>query len=210
MKFKKYNKSDAKWDLVKGHAFCKDVPNPFLQVLYLYKDKIKDLNKIDLAIETGTYLGDSAVIFADCFSWVFTVEKMPVVSIEKGQNPIDLLERYIDLRVKYPNISFNFSDSVSFLHRTLSRYSKHRFVFLLDAHTLKHVPIIEELEKIKICSGRNDHVLIIDDTAEMKDRTRKWPTKNRFETAIMAINHDYKIEYTSYGNGIVIVYEEKA
>ena len=126
----------------------------------------------------------------------------------ENKKQINLLERYIELRKIYPNISFNFSDSVSFLHRTSSRYPDRRFVFLLDAHSLKHVPIIGELEKIQTVSKRNDHVLIIDDTAEIKDRTRKWPMKKEFESAVLAINAKYKIEYTPYGNGIVIAYEE--
>jgi hypothetical protein len=207
MQFKIYDKSDPRWTVVKDHPFCVDVPNPFLQVLYLHKDRIDDLYGIHHAIETGTSLGDSSIIFADCFFWVHTVEKFPVITGENKEQ-INLLERYLDLRKTYPNISFNFSDSVSFLHRTLSRYPERRFVFLLDAHTLKYVPIIAELEKIQTVSIRNDHVLIIDDTSEMKNRTRKWPTKKEFESAILAINPNYKIEYTPYGNEIVIVYEE--
>lgn len=207
MQFKIYPKYDAKWEIVKDHTFCKDIPNPFLQVLYLYKDEIKNLEEIDCAIETGTYLGYSTVIFADCFSWVHTVEKAPVV-LTKFNNPIDLVSRYRMLQDSYPNISFNFSDSVSFLRKILYRYPNTRFVFLLDAHTIRFAPIIAELKAIEILSKRNDHVLIIDDTADINNKTRGWPTQKEFEDTILAINPEYKIIYTSHGNRIVIVYEE--
>lgn len=206
MRFKEYEKHDVKWDIVKDHAFCVNIPNPFLQVLYLHKDKIKNLQSIEYAIETGTYLGHSTVIFADCFSWVHTVEKAPV-ALTKFNNPIDLVSRYTTLRKRYPNISFNFSGSVSFLQKILKRYPDTWFVFLLDAHTIHTAPIIEELKAIEVLSNRDDHVLIIDDTADINNKSRGWPMQKEFENAILAINPDYQITYTPYGNRICIVYE---
>lgn len=193
MKFKKFKKDDPKWELVKDHPFCTDMPNPFLQVLYEHRRMIPNLKDISYFIETGTYLGHSASIFSECFDHVFTVEK------EKNL--------YEAAKASYDNIAFILGDSGPFLKSMMIAWPDTRFVFLLDAHTGKETPILTELAAIEL-SHRRDHVIIIDDTKDIDRKGSGWPNKTLFEAAILGINPNYNIEYTPYGNRICIVYEE--
>jgi len=203
MKFQSYKQEDSRWSRVDTHPLCIDVPNVFTQILYTYKDTIPNLSTINNAIETGTYQGDTAEIFAEHFDNVYTVEKY----VEQnnaycvGSNLLDL---YKNLHTKYNHINFYSGDSASFLQRILSEHSDTRFIILLDAHTHNYSPVIQELNSIRDFSNVKDHVIIIDDVADVG--TNGWPTVEEFNQSIKEINTDYKIITTAFGRKTTLIY----
>lgn len=207
MKYKKYDKSDSRWRRVDIHPWCIDVPNVFTQMLYLYKDIINvNFDKIEHALETGTFEGDTAEIFSEHFENVYTVEKFVENNSYNGETK--LIDIYKKLRKKHPNINFYSGDSPGFIKNVLSKNSDKQFVILLDAHIPGHSPVINELHAIKESSNRKDHIILVDDCYDLG--THGWPTKSQFEAAVKNINDNYKIEYTDYGRKIAIIYDEEA
>lgn len=202
MEFVNYNKDDHRWERVKDHSWCQEVPNPFMQILYIYSDKIPSLKNIDLAIETGTYEGFTAEIFSNHFKKVYTTEKY--TDNNSYNSNTKLQDIYEKLTILHPNIAFHTGDSVPFLNDILAKNNSDQFVILLDAHTYDHSPVIQELESIRSNSKRNDHIILIDDCIDLG--SKGWPTRDEFEESIKKINTEYVIDYTQYGRGVVIIY----
>jgi hypothetical protein len=202
MKYIKSDPEDPRWHRTIPHPWCVDVANPFVQILFLFKDKIPSLLNINKAIETGTYEGWTSEFLAIQFKEVFTVEKYVKGNIYNRD--INLLENYKILKQNHPNINFYEGDSPIFLKNILSQNPNEQFFILLDAHTSES-PVIEELKSIKNFSNRKDHVIIIDDTFDAG--TPGWPTQIEMETALLDINKNYNIEYTQYGRRVAVIYE---
>lgn len=179
----------------------RECPNFFISLLLRYKDSIPDLEKISMAIETGTFEGDTAIFLSEIFDKVFTVEKFP------ENNPYtkkDLTEIYNEIKRKTDKIEFHFNNSPQFLKEILSRYPKERFFILLDAHTGRDTPVGKELDMIHQYSERNDHVIIIDD---MIDAGRgNWPDVEEFNHILHTINKDYNIINTKLGRDAYLIY----
>jgi predicted O-methyltransferase YrrM len=200
MKILKYSKDDYRWQRVEPYKnWCIDVPNPFMQVLYLYKDKVLKIKNI---IETGTYEGWTTEFFANHFNFVDTIEKFPTNNSYSNQN-LNLI--YQELKLKFNNINFHTGDSGDKLKEILSNNLNTQFVFLLDAHASNYSPIVEELKSIKNNSNVNNHFIIIDDGHDVG--SIGWPSKDELERLIKDINNNYIIEYTNYGRGIIVIYE---
>ena len=201
MLFKQYDKNDTRWDRVTIHPLCVNVPNVFTQILYSYRDTIPDIDGIASAIETGTYKGDTAEIFAEHFQSVYTVEKFITQSNDYYRG--SLLEFYKPLREKHPNITFFSGDSPAFLKNILTEHPLERFVILLDAHTHNFSPVLKELNCIHDFSKVKNHVIIIDDAIDVG--TLGWPTEDEFRAAILQINPDYKIIPTKLGRQTTLI-----
>ena len=201
MKFKQYKQNDARWSNVAGKPGVTDVPNAFTQVLYNYRNKIA-LEQIASAIELGTFEGDTAIIFAEHFNRVATVEQYIT---DNSYTSIDLLEKYKSIKQQFNNIDFYNANSTMFLREFLTKNSNEQFVMLLDAHTPNYSPVISEFKAIQECSKRNDHVIIVDDCVDIGGPG--WPTHREFENAIKAINPNYVVENTGLGRDIIIIYE---
>jgi putative lipase involved disintegration of autophagic bodies len=201
MIFKEYSKQTDKWvEVAKTHNIT-NVPNAFAQVLYNYKDKIQ-LQDVNEAIETGTFEGETAIIFSDLFHKVHTVEQYMT---NNTYTSIDLEEKYKELKNQYKNIDFYVGDSVNFLKKILSNNTSTQFVILLDAHTPSYSPILQELQAIKESSTINNHIIIIDDCIDLN--SSGWPTRENLIQTIKSINENYKIENTGLGREITIIYE---
>jgi hypothetical protein len=203
MLFKEYNQNDSRWDRVLIHPLCTNVPNVFTQILYSYKTDITNIENINSAIETGTYKGDTAEIFAEHFEQVYTVEKY--ITQDNNYCTDNLLSLYKNLRATHSNINFFSGDSPIFLKNILTENPTERFVILLDAHTHNFSPIIEELNSIKTYSTINNHVIIIDDAIDVG--TMGWPSVQEFNKAILDINCNYKIIPTAFGRRTTLIYE---
>jgi hypothetical protein len=203
MIFKVYEKCDPRWSRVETHPLCVSVPNVFTQILYTYKDEIPNLREIDSVIETGTYQGNTAEIFAEHFNNVYTVEKYVEQNNDYCANE-SLIDIYKALRAKYKNINFYSGDSASFLQQILSEQPDTRFVILLDAHTHGSSPVIQELNSIRDYSNIKDHVIIIDDAIDVG--TAGWPDSYTYENAIREINSDYNIITTGFHRKTALIY----
>jgi len=201
MKFKQYEQNDVRWSNVAGKPGVTDVPNVFTQVLYNYRNKIA-LENIASAIELGTFEGDTAIIFAEHFNRVSTVEQYITGN---SYTSINLLEKYKSIKQQFSNIDFYNASSTMFLRDFLTKNSDEQFVMLLDAHTPNYSPVISEFNAIRECSKRNDHVIIVDDCVDIGGLG--WPTHREFENAIKAINPNYVFEDTGLGRNIIIIYE---
>ena len=116
----------------------------------------KNINK---CLETGTYLGWSAMQFSSIFNEVHTIE-INEAFFEETKKNLQYLE----------NIFFHLGDSVEVLSQLLQKLAYPMF-FYLDAHStnynldnkLLNTPILEELEIINKYHPYND-IILIDDT----------------------------------------------
>jgi hypothetical protein len=202
MTFKQYNKDTDKWrEVASSHAIV-DVPNVFAQVLYNYRDKAK-LDCVEQAIETGTFEGETTVIFSDLFQKVYTVEQFITGNSYTSRN---LQDHYMQLKAAHSNINFYSGDSVEFLKKILEQNKDKQFVFLLDAHTPSHSPVVGELNAIATISNRKDHVIVVDDCVDLG--RSGWPSKSEFDIAAKQINPNYSIEVSGLGRDITIIYEK--
>jgi hypothetical protein len=180
-----------RWSLCEQrHKDSWSVPNAFLETLFTYKNDIKDLNKIETFIETGTYEGWTVDVVAKHFKQVYTIENKP---------------EFIDptIRTNNPNINFYTDTSVKGLQNISSKIKGTRCVILLDAHDEYNSPIVEELKIIKQFYNKQS-VILVDDTCDLGQGT--WPTKELFEALILNINSEYNIIYTDTGRGICLIY----
>lgn len=131
------------------------------EVLELLK-KIEKVDKPKVAIETGTYKGESTKILAKFFEIVHTIEVWPDMYITARENLTGI-----------KNIEQHFGDSVKMLPDII-RQEKRQILFFLDAHISDSdsgyngnnmAPILEELEVILKTSQEFNlfHTYIIDD-----------------------------------------------
>ena len=153
-------------------------PSVFLTLVLDHKNNIKDLNKINYFIETGTCSGISSMSFATVIDQVHTVDVRP-------------WDDYKNIKERYSNINFWEGDSTKFLETLLPTIPDERCVFLLDAHDGTHiVPIKEEIELIKTLSNVKDHIIIVDDCVDCG--AGNFPTLETIHKCILDINPDYK------------------
>lgn len=168
---------------------------PFLEALESIKDR-SNINSIQKFIECGSgESGDNAVAFSNFFE---------VVTIENNK---DLYNNYKDRKDGLKKIEFILGDGRAELKNTLSKNPDEQFVILLDDHNGYTSFIKEEMEIIKECSNRNDHVIIIDDmnSAGMGS----YPTIEQLISLAKDINQDYTVLNTKIGADIYIVYKER-
>ena len=107
---------------------------------------------IDTIIETGTYLGESAKIFAGLCKNVVTIENNESF-FTKAQSTLS----------EYKNVTPYHGDSPSILPGVLKAIDQRNVLFFLDAHwQLKKCPLLDELETIQLYC-KNPKVIIIHD-----------------------------------------------
>jgi hypothetical protein len=193
--------NDPRWDRMSNAHKHLSVPNLFVHILSEYKNKITNLAEINLAIETGTFEGNTTEIMAEHFDKVFTVEKYVTKNPYTGKNNWDLYQK---LGITHPNIQFNEGDSEVFLEKLLKEYPEERFFILLDAHHNEKGPLQKELETIRDFSRCKNHVIIVDDGADLG--RGDFPTKEKFISILKEINPNYNIVNTTQGNQIYLIY----
>ncbi len=198
--------NDPRWSICsEDHVKNGIVPNWFVSILYEYNERINNLKDINIAVETGTYQGQTTEYFANHFDTVHTVE----LNVQKDNHyahQSDLMPIYESLHNKYPNINFWSGSSADVLPKIVSELKDERIVFLLDAHNGDiSTTVVEELQAIKQTSNRNDHVILVDDCNCLG--LRNWPTVNEFTDLLLDINSNYTIQNTGHGNSIYIAYE---
>jgi len=194
-------KDDPRWARMGDNHKNLRLPNLFIHILYEYQNQISNLNEIKFAVETGTFEGQTTEIMAEHFDSVFTVEKFVTKNPYTGKNNWHL---YQTLKEKYKNISFTEGDSEIFLEKLFEEFPDDRFFILLDAHHNEKGPLQRELEVIRDFSKCKNHVIIVDDGADLG--RGDFPSKETFERIIMEINPKYKTINTGLGNQIYLIF----
>ena len=201
MKLNLNYKNDSRWQRMSTNHKELSLPNLFIHILYQYQNEIENLSEIEFAVETGTFEGQTTEIIAEHFETVFTVEKYVTKNPYSGKNNWQLYQTLTD---KYPNISFNEGDSEIFLKKLFEDYPEERFFILLDAHHNEKGPLQKELEVIRDFSKCKNHVIIVDDGADLG--RGEFPDRGTFEKIIKEINSEYKIINTGLGNQIYLIF----
>ncbi len=159
-----------------------------------YKNDCK-INLINKFIECGSgEFGDNAVGFSNFFE---------VYSIENNES----------LHLRYKNrpginhkLNFILGDGREELSKILTKYPNEQFVILLDDHNSHTSFITEEMNIIKQCSNRNDHVIIVDDMRYAGKGS--YPTVNELINLAKNINKQYITLNTKIGADIHVIYQE--
>jgi predicted O-methyltransferase YrrM len=112
---------------------------------------IRKKYNIKIAVETGTYLGNSAAFFANLFDTVYTIEIDE--SIYKKVAP--------SLKI-FPNVQAILGSSSKVLPEILPELSNEFILFYLDAHWGEYWPILDEINAISV-THKNKCVIVIDD-----------------------------------------------
>ena len=187
------------WDVCdeRHKAKCKLAPNWFIGLLFELAEK-RDLSYLKIAVETGTFRGETTKLLSDSFDKVYSIEKY---YNNNWYGDKSLLDLYDVLQSERPNINIKLGDSVDYLKEILDTYPSEPIMFLLDAHNGPEGPIKEELEIIRDKSNNENHVIIIDDWGDFS------PIHTELKSIMMEINPSYKINETDFGRaGITIVH----
>ena len=107
--------------------------------------------QIDIAIETGTWLGTTSIFLAHHFEKVFTAE----ISSEYFSRAQACFE-------PYSNITALLGDSAEILHQILPSIADKPALFYLDAHWYSDWPLLRELGEIALIH-KDNCLLVIDD-----------------------------------------------
>ena len=199
-------KNDDRWkydsyniNLLKELNKC---PNWYITALYETVD-YDLLKKYNIALETGTFEGNTTIYFAEIFDKVYTVEKF----VSKGNlyTSKDLSITYKNIKLLHDNIEFYENDSPKFLEEILPTINEPAFI-LLDAHANVETPVKEELLAIKKFTKTKDHIIMIDDTLDINEGS-KWPSKEELVSLLKDINPQYDVNFTEYGREILVAHE---
>lgn len=129
---------------------------------------------IDIAIETGTFKGQTTKLFASLFKEVHTIELKE--------------EMYREAKPKlgqFSNIQCHLGDSAVVLNYLLPPLKDRRILFYLDAHWYNFWPLLDELDTIAK-NHKDNCIIVIDDF--------KVPTRPEIPYDIYG-NHECSFEY---------------
>ena len=176
-------------------------PNYFITILNVMYPRIDRLKNINMAIETGTHLGNGAIELSRIFDMVWTIELYP------DNNPYDdvqLRPIHENINKQHKKINFIYGNSIESLQNILKENANTSFFILLDAHTFNYSPMLHELEAIEKYSNKKDHIIMIDDCRFLG--MNGYPTFEEMRTSILKINPEYNIFNTGLGNGIHLIF----
>jgi hypothetical protein len=160
-----------------------------------FLQELKDIFRIDIFIETGTYLGDTTNNARNYFKEVHTIELAP-----------HLYNKAKDRFQTYKNVYVHLGDSIDLLPEILSTVTG-KILFWLDGHYSEsndakgktNTPIMQELEVIKNSNIKNAVILIDDmrcfqtfENTPENSSLMGYPTVNEVFNMILTINKDYQ------------------
>lgn len=160
----------------------KPVPPPHI-VKQNFINKLKEKHKINILIETGTYLGDMVFAQKSNFETIYSIEIQPF-----------LFEAAVKRFKKYKHITILLGDSGEVLHSLMPTISEPALIWL-DGHYSGGItgksdlncPIYSELEAI--FNNNVNHTILIDD-ANCFNGTNDYPTYDDLKKFIK--KYDYK------------------
>lgn len=177
-------------------------PNTCTAILNVMYSRIDRLKNINMAIETGTYLGNGAIDLSKMFDMVWTVELYP--DNNPYDNNLSLRKIHENINKEYKNINFIYGNSIEGLQNILKENCDITFFIHLDAHTFNYSPMLHELEAIEKYSNKKDHIILIDDCKFLG--TNGYPTYTEMKNSILKINSEYNIFNTGLGNDYILVF----
>lgn len=139
--------SDVNWEAIKDD-YCPFNIAVELEPYFYYLKKYFDL---DVAVETGTWQGETTKFLGFLFDEVHTIE----VDVDTFNSTL------VKLR-PYRNIDMHYGDSGILLHSLLPTLKDKRVLFYLDAHWFDNWPLLQELEEIGR-THRDNCIVVIDD-----------------------------------------------
>ncbi|KAF0219372.1 MAG: type 11 [Geobacteraceae bacterium] len=162
-----------------------------------FLSKIAAISKTETFIESGTFMGHTAMLAADFFEKVHSIELSP-----------ELYDKAVKRFENNRKVSLHFGDSAVVLPQILKDIEGFS-LFWLDGHYSdgitakgqKNTPIIEELQAIKH-AGRKDVFLLIDDIRFFQKPAAGLPTHSTLSgyptigelcDAIVEVNADLKL-----------------
>ena len=165
-------------------------------------EKLRATYGLTAFVETGTYMGGTAVWASERFERVFTIEGSP--------------EFHRRAQEKYrsrTNIEFLLGDSRSMLQAALSRLGGTPALFWLDAHWMPgsfgdahECPVLQEIEAVQ--QSPAEHFILIDDARlflappPLPHRARDWPD---IATVLAALSPPHRPpNYTVVLNDVII------
>lgn len=149
--------------------------------------KVADLKRLkedaSVFIETGTNLGHGVQVALDA-----GFER--VITFETNQT---LWEKSVSRFRQNDGVELILGDSRTEMLKAIKDIEG-RMLFWLDGHSMKDIPLIEELDQIKALD-RNDHIILIDDVRMMDTEHWDYFKKSDLESKVMEINSKYAITY---------------
>lgn len=137
------------------HQFSRElvVHYPFngaveMSTFFMY---LKESYNIQIAIETGSFKGNTAGFLGTLFPLVHTIEISPDFYVDSST--------YLK---KLYNVHCHFGSSPTILHQILPSLKGEPIVFYLDAHWGNYWPLLDELEEISK-THRDNCIIVIDD-----------------------------------------------
>ncbi len=152
--------------------------------------EIKDFYKIDVFVETGTFLGNTTEIQRRKFDRVFSVELSD-----------DFYNRAINRFRKFNSVTIMQGDSAVVLPEIIKNI-KVPALFWLDAHysgilggeqtsrAAKDCPIYEEIDAI--FNHKQDHIILVDDAREFVGENG-YPTLEDLKAYVLDKRKDYEL-----------------
>lgn len=116
-----------------------------------YFAALKQEHNIEVAVETGTFIGGTTVAFSFLFDQVHTIEIMESTFIQSEANLKD-----------FSNVQCHLGSSDIVLNQILPTLINQRVLFYLDAHWEQYWPLLQELEEIGL-THKDNCIIVIDD-----------------------------------------------
>ena len=112
---------------------------------------LKSVYHIHVAVETGTYLGQTTMFLGSLFDETYTIEVSP-----------EYYAKSKAFLISNSNVQVYLGDSPQVLKKILPRLKGEPVVFYLDAHWYNQWPLLDELTEISK-THRDNCVVVIDD-----------------------------------------------
>ena len=166
---------DLEFQAIKEKTWCSCLKRPFLQ-------KMANLFKANIFIETGTCYGETLNSAKPCFKKLY--------SVEKNKN---LYEKAAKKFSNSSKIKVFHNNSPVFLRQILPSIDE-RILFWLDAHDSEDsTPIVEEIESIKqLCI--EPPIILVDDICHFHN-SRHYPSVKKLKELLISIGQAYNLDY---------------
>lgn len=165
---------------------------------------LKRDHNIEVAVETGTFIGGTTVAFSLLFDQVHTIEIMDYIFTRSKAN-----------LQAFPNVHCHLGSSETVLNQILPTLHNQRVLFYLDAHWDSFWPILQELEMISY-THRDNCIIVIDDfkvpgrgdipyDAYGKNECSYEYIKNQLDKVFSAYTYHYLIPRSIYSRAKLVV-----
>lgn len=156
---------------------------------------LKHQYHLDVAVETGTYMGDTTAFLGNLFPEVHTAE----VNAEFHAKASQKLK-------PFPNVTVHLASSEKMLAELLPTLAGKRAFFYLDAHWNDYWPLLDEL-KVIAKTHKDQAVILIDDAKYPHDSTIGFDAYGTKELSAEYIHEALKDLYSAYELKYVVAHD---